>query len=82
MPKLPGIRHKDEIRVLEKVGWRVIREGKHTIMAKEGEIIPIPAARPDPRDHNGTDRKGGRTYSRRLSRIALRFVDGRAAPTG
>jgi predicted RNA binding protein YcfA (HicA-like mRNA interferase family) len=30
MPKIPGIRHKDAIRALEKAGWRVIREGKHT----------------------------------------------------
>lgn len=34
MPKLPGIHHKDAIRVLEKCGWRAQREGKHTIMAK------------------------------------------------
>jgi predicted RNA binding protein YcfA (HicA-like mRNA interferase family) len=33
MPKLPGVRYKDAIRVLEKAGWRVIREGKHTIVA-------------------------------------------------
>ncbi len=46
MPKLPGIHHKDAIRVLEKVGWRVIREGKHTIMGKANEALAIPRHNP------------------------------------
>lgn len=46
MPKLPGIRHKDAIRVLEKMGWRVIREGKHTIMGKGSAALPIPRHNP------------------------------------
>ncbi len=46
MPKLQGIRHQDAIRVLEKVGWRVIREGKHTIMGKGTEALPIPRHNP------------------------------------
>jgi predicted RNA binding protein YcfA (HicA-like mRNA interferase family) len=46
MPKLPGIHHKDAIRVLEKAGWRVIREGKHTIMGKGTAVIPIPRHNP------------------------------------
>ncbi len=46
MPKLPGIRHKDAIRVLQKVGWRVIREGKHTIVGKAGAAIAIPRHNP------------------------------------
>ena len=46
MPKLPGIHHKDAIRVLEKLGWRVVREGKHTIMAKGTDPLPIPRHNP------------------------------------
>lgn len=46
MPKLPGIRHKDAIRVLEKAGWRIAREGKHTILTKNGEALPIPRHNP------------------------------------
>ena len=46
MPKLPGIAHKAAIRALEKAGWRVVREGKHTIMAKGTEVIPIPRHNP------------------------------------
>ena len=46
MPKLPGIHHKDAVRVLEKVGWRVAREGKHTIMGKGTRALPIPRHNP------------------------------------
>lgn len=46
MPKLPGIHHKDAIRVLEKLGWRVIREGKHTITGKGTDALPIPRHNP------------------------------------
>ena len=46
MPKLPGIHHKDAIRVLEKLGWYIAREGKHTIMAKGTQAIPIPRHNP------------------------------------
>ena len=28
-------------RVLEKLGWQIIREGKHTIMGKGGAAVPI-----------------------------------------
>jgi predicted RNA binding protein YcfA (HicA-like mRNA interferase family) len=44
MPKLPGIHHKDAIRVLEKIGWGVIHEGKHTIM---GNIAKAAGLTPD-----------------------------------
>lgn len=46
MPKLPGIHHKDAIRVLQKLGWRVIREGKHTILGKGTDALPIPRHNP------------------------------------
>ncbi len=46
MPKLPGIHHKDAIRVLQNLGWRVIREGKHTILGKGTEALPIPGTIP------------------------------------
>ena len=46
MPKLPGIHHKDAIRALEKCGWCVQREGRHTIMAKGTHAIPIPRHNP------------------------------------
>lgn len=31
MPKLPGIGQRDAVRVLEKRGFRIVRQGKHTL---------------------------------------------------
>ena len=41
MPKIPGISHLQAIRVLEKVGFRVVREGKHTVMSDGTRILTI-----------------------------------------
>jgi predicted RNA binding protein YcfA (HicA-like mRNA interferase family) len=46
MPSLPGINHLDAIRALQKAGFRVARQGKHTVMSKEGRIITIPRHNP------------------------------------
>ena len=46
MPKLPGISHRDAVRVLQKVGWQIKREGSHTIMGKGTKAIPIPRHNP------------------------------------
>ena len=29
MPKLPGVRHQDALRVFEKLGYRIIRQSGH-----------------------------------------------------
>lgn len=46
MPKIPGIRSTDAVRVFEKIGFRVIRQGKHIIMS-DG-IIRLTIPRHDP----------------------------------
>jgi len=46
MPKLPGINHRDAVRALEKVGFRVIRESKHIIMSDGTRILTIPRGNP------------------------------------
>jgi predicted RNA binding protein YcfA (HicA-like mRNA interferase family) len=46
MPKLPGINHKDAIRALQKAGFRVLREGKHTVMGNNGRRLTIPRHNP------------------------------------
>ncbi len=46
MPKLPGINHLRAIKAFEKVGFQVIRQGKHITMSKDGRIIVIPRANP------------------------------------
>ena len=42
MPKLPGIGHAQALRVLIKVGFRIAREGKHTIMSNGKVRLTIP----------------------------------------
>ncbi len=46
MPKLPGINHLEAVRALQKVGFVVIRQGKHITMRKEKTTIVIPRAHP------------------------------------
>lgn len=42
MPKLPGISHAQAVRVFGKIGFRVAREGKHTIMSNGKVRLTIP----------------------------------------
>jgi predicted RNA binding protein YcfA (HicA-like mRNA interferase family) len=46
MPKLPGVNHQDAIRALEKVGFRVVRQGKHTVMSDGEHKVTIPRHNP------------------------------------
>ncbi|MDQ6631314.1 MAG: hypothetical protein M3Y82_06105 [Verrucomicrobiota bacterium] len=46
MPKLPGVHHLHAIRVFEKAGFRIIREGKHTIMSDGARKLIIPRYNP------------------------------------
>jgi predicted RNA binding protein YcfA (HicA-like mRNA interferase family) len=42
MPKLPGISHGQAVRVFSKLGYRVAREGKHTVMSNGKVRLTIP----------------------------------------
>jgi predicted RNA binding protein YcfA (HicA-like mRNA interferase family) len=46
MPKLPGISHLRAIKVFEKAGFRIVRQGKHITMTNGDRIITIPRANP------------------------------------
>ena len=46
MPKIPGIKHLDVVRVLEKVGFSVVRQSKHIIMSDGSRILTIPRNNP------------------------------------
>jgi predicted RNA binding protein YcfA (HicA-like mRNA interferase family) len=46
MPSIPGIGHQQAIRVLQKVGFKVIREGKHTVMSDGQRLVTIPRHNP------------------------------------
>jgi predicted RNA binding protein YcfA (HicA-like mRNA interferase family) len=44
--KIPGVNHLDAIRALEKAGFYVVRQGKHTVMANGSRILTIPRHNP------------------------------------
>jgi len=46
MPKLPGISHAQAVRAFGKVGFRIAREGKHTIMSNGKVRLTIPRHTP------------------------------------
>ena len=46
MVRIPGVNHLDAVRALEKVGFRVLRQGKHVVMSDGTRIITIPRHNP------------------------------------
>ncbi|MCF7708772.1 MAG: type II toxin-antitoxin system HicA family toxin [Verrucomicrobia bacterium] len=46
MPKVPGVSHKSALRALEQAGFKVIREGKHTILSNGIRFLTIPRHNP------------------------------------
>ena len=46
MPRIPGVSHQRAVRALQKAGFRVAREGKHTVMTDGRRILTIPRANP------------------------------------
>lgn len=46
MPKLAGINHLDAVRALEKVGFRIARQGKHIVMTDGNRVLTIPRHNP------------------------------------
>jgi predicted RNA binding protein YcfA (HicA-like mRNA interferase family) len=41
VPKIPGINHLDAVKALEKVGFRILRQGKHIVMSDGVRILTI-----------------------------------------
>lgn len=46
MGKLPGVNHLDAVRALQKVGFRIARQGKHIVMTDGVRILTIPRHNP------------------------------------
>lgn len=46
MPRIPGVSHLDGVRVLEKLGFRIVRQGKHIVMSDGSRIVTIPRSNP------------------------------------
>ena len=42
MPKISGVNHLDTVRALERAGFRVVRQGKHTVMSDGVRFLTIP----------------------------------------
>jgi predicted RNA binding protein YcfA (HicA-like mRNA interferase family) len=46
MPRLPGVNHLDAVRALKKIGFRILRQGKHIIMTDGTRMLTIPRHNP------------------------------------
>jgi predicted RNA binding protein YcfA (HicA-like mRNA interferase family) len=46
VPKIPGVNHLDAVRALEKIGFRIVRQGKHVVMSDGIRILTIPRHNP------------------------------------
>ena len=46
MPKIAGINHLNAVRVLEKAGFTIIRQGKHIVMSDGTRQVTIPRHNP------------------------------------
>ena len=46
MPKIPGINHLVAVKALERVGFQILRKGKHIVMSDGVRIVTIPRHNP------------------------------------
>ncbi|HEY0430831.1 MAG TPA: type II toxin-antitoxin system HicA family toxin [Pyrinomonadaceae bacterium] len=46
MPKIPGVNHLEAVRALQKIGFRILRQGKHLVMTDGVRILTIPRHNP------------------------------------
>ena len=46
MAKVPSLPHLQVVRVLEKAGFRILRQGKHVVMTDDKAIVTIPRHNP------------------------------------
>jgi len=46
MPRIADVNHQDAVRALEKAGFYIVRQGKHTVMSNGERLITIPRHNP------------------------------------
>ena len=46
MPKIAGVNHLQAVKALEKVGFKIVRQGKHIVMSNGNRILTIPRNNP------------------------------------
>lgn len=46
MPSLPGVNHLDAVRALQKLGFWILRQGKHIVMTDGSRVVTLPRHNP------------------------------------
>ena len=46
MPRIPGVSYRQAIRVLERLGFRVVRQSGHAVMSNGEVTVTIPRHNP------------------------------------
>jgi predicted RNA binding protein YcfA (HicA-like mRNA interferase family) len=46
VPKIPGIPHLKAVRALQKIGFEIVRQGRHIVMSNGISTVTIPRANP------------------------------------
>lgn len=46
MPRLPGVRHQDAVRVFQKLGYCIARQSGHIVMSNGAVRLIIPRGNP------------------------------------
>ena len=46
MPRIPGVGQRDAVRIFEKLGYRVVRQGAHIVMSNGKTRLIIPRHSP------------------------------------
>ena len=46
MPKIPGVNPDEAVRAFEKIGFRIVRQGKHIVMSDGLVRLTIPRHNP------------------------------------
>jgi predicted RNA binding protein YcfA (HicA-like mRNA interferase family) len=73
VPKLAGVNHLNAVRALEKIGFRVARQGKHIIMTDGSRVLTIPRHISSECDYHGQHRARCRSYQRRIPQAAVKW---------
>ena len=46
MPRIPVVNHLDAVRALEKAGFWIERQGKHSVMTDGTRVVTVPRHNP------------------------------------
>lgn len=46
MPRIPGINPEQAVRAFERLGYRIVRQGKHIVMSNGATRLAIPRHTP------------------------------------